>query len=152
MNTLSRRCRYALRALYGLADQHTGDPTPVSEIARREHIPRKFLETILVQLRNASIVEGRQGKKGGYVLRQSPTQITMGAVIRAIDGPLALLPCASETAYRKCEECPDENSCETRLVMKEVRDAVAGILDRTTLADARDRAQSRRARPVTYDI
>lgn len=134
MKTLSKRCKYALSALYCLTRQYDRATMPTASIAETQRIPRKFLEAILVQLRNGGLVESRQGKHGGYVLAKPPEQITLGAVIRLMDGPLAPLPCASERHFRKCEECGDHTRCETRGVMKEVRDAIAGILDATTLA------------------
>ena len=136
MKTLSRRCKYALRALYCLSREYERAALPASSIATQHQIPRKFLEAILVQLRNSGIVESRHGKHGGYLLARRPEEITLGSVIRIIDGPLAPLPCASETAYRKCDECTDPLRCETRLVMRDVRDAVARILDQTTLDQA----------------
>lgn len=149
MKTLSRRCKYALRAVYRLTREYRGKPLPVAEIAGRERIPRKFLEAILVQLRNGGLVESRQGKHGGYVLALPPDQLTLGQIIRLVDGPLAPLPCASETAYRPCPECLDPQTCETRIVMREVRDAIAAILDRTTLEQACSRTGNN---VLTYDI
>jgi Rrf2 family protein len=107
----------------------------IATLSREEEIPHKFLELILLNLRNRGIVASKKGKNGGYFLAQPPEQITIGALIRILEGPLAPLPCASETAFRKCEECVDEKLCGTRIVMKRVRDAMAEILDHTTLAD-----------------
>src|SRR4051794_1189788 len=86
-------------------------------------------------MRDRGIVASKKGKGGGYFLAKPPEEITLGSIIRIIDGPLAPLPCASETAYRKCEECIDERRCGTRLVMRQVRDALSAILDHTTIAD-----------------
>lgn len=135
MNQLSRRCRYALRALYRLNREYSTRLIPVVEIAESEKIPRKFLETILVQLRNAGIVESQLGKKGGYRLAKSPRRITIGAVIRVVDGPIAPLPCVRETGAQICKECTGQR-CETRIIMGQVRDAITGVLDHTTLAEA----------------
>jgi len=107
----------------------------IASLSREHRIPKKFLEVILWELKQRGIVESKKGKGGGYQLALAPDKITLGSVIRTIDGPLAPLPCASETAYRKCEECVDETRCGTRLVMKQVRDAMAAILDHTSLAD-----------------
>ena len=107
----------------------------VGHLAEEEEIPKKFLELILLELKNMGVVASKQGKHGGYQLGHPPSEITLGRVIRIMDGPLAPLPCASETAYQKCEECVDEESCGTRIVMRRVRDAIALILDGTTLAD-----------------
>ena len=152
---MSRKARYALRALYALAADEARGPVLISELAEREKIPRKFLEAILLELKNAGILKSKKGKGGGYSLARPPKLITMGQVIRIIDGPLAPIPCASERAFVKCEECVDEATCGTRQVMKKVRDAIAAILDGTTLADVQ--AQIARARlstgtPVTYSI
>jgi len=135
VNRLSRRCKYALRALYRLA-RHGAGPLAVVEIARDEKIPRKFLEAILVQLRNAGLVESHAGKKGGYRLAKSPDTIRIGAIVRAIDGPLSPLSCASETAFRICDECIGREECETRVIMRRVRNAMAAVLDGMTLAEA----------------
>lgn len=144
MKTLSRKGRYALRALYALAAHHGEGPMLIADLAEAEHIPRKFLEAILVELKKAGILHSRKGKGGGYVLAREPSKIMMGEIIRVIDGPLAPIPCVSERAYARCEECADEATCGTRLVMKQVRDAMARILDNTTLASALE--QSARAR------
>jgi Rrf2 family protein len=135
LKTLSKKGKYALRALYYLAREHGKGPVLISSVAEAERIPKKFLEAILLQLRGQGLLESRKGKRGGYALALPPEQITLGSIIRLIDGPLAPLPCASETAYRKCDECVDENRCGTRIIMRQVRDAMAAILDHTTLAD-----------------
>lgn len=107
----------------------------IATLARQESIPHKFLELILLHLKNNGLVDSKKGRNGGYSLAKHPAEITIGSVIRLIDGPLAPLPCASETAYRRCEECIDEKNCGTRIVMRRVRDAMVEILDHTTLAD-----------------
>jgi Rrf2 family protein len=139
MTTLSRKARYALRALYVLANDEARGPILIAEIAQRERIPHKFLELILLELRNAGILRSKKGKGGGYSLARPAREVTLGQVIRVVDGPLAPIPCVSERAYVRCEECVSEESCGTRMVMKEVRDAVAKILDGTTLADVNER-------------
>jgi Rrf2 family protein len=144
MTTLSRKGRYALRALYALAGNEGGGPMLIADLAERENIPRKFLEAILLELKNAGVLRSKKGKGGGYELAKNPTEIVLGEVIRIIDGPLAPIPCVSERAYARCEECTDEATCGTRLVMKQVRDAIAQILDNTTLASAME--QSARAK------
>ena len=111
----------------------------IAELAEREHIPHKFLELILLELRNAGILRSKKGKGGGYALARPPREVTLGQIIRVVDGPLAPIPCVSERAYARCEECVSEESCGTRMVMKEVRDAIAKILDGTTLADVCER-------------
>jgi len=139
MTTLSRKARYALRALYALAADEARRPTLIADLAEKERIPRKFLEAILLELRNAGILYSKKGKGGGYALARPPEQVTLGQVIRVVDGPLAPIPCVSERAYVRCEECASEAHCGTRMVMKEVRDAIAKILDGTTLADVQRR-------------
>jgi Rrf2 family protein len=155
MTNLSRKARYALRALYALSAEEARGPVLIADLAEREKIPHKFLETILLELKNAGVLKSKKGKGGGYSLARPPEQITMGQVIRIIDGPLAPIPCVSERAFTRCEECVDEATCGTRQVMQKVRDAIAGILDSTTLADVQ--AQIARARfspgtPLTYSI
>ena len=132
---LSRKAQYGLKALLQLAEGHGRGPVAVSELAEREDIPAKFLELVLLQLKHRGILASRKGKGGGYFLRRAPEDITFGEVVRILDGPLASVPCTSKTAYMRCEHCPDEARCGVRLVMQEVRDATAGILDTTSLAD-----------------
>ena len=139
MTTLSRKARYALRALYALANDESGGPVLIADLAEREHIPHKFLELILLELRNAGILRSKKGKGGGYALARPAREVTLGQIIRVVDGPLAPIPCVSERAYVRCEECVSEETCGTRMVMKEVRDAIAKILDGTTLADVCER-------------
>ena len=127
----------------------------IADLAERENIPRKFLEAILLELKNAGILHSKKGKGGGYALARPAREITMGQVMRAIDGPLAPIPCVSERAYVRCEGCVSEETCGTRMVMKEVRDAIAKILDGTTLADVHQRvaqASLRAATAVAYSI
>ena len=107
----------------------------IADLADRDAIPKKFLEAILLELKRHGFVESRKGKGGGYFLRREPGEITFGSVIRVLEGPLAAVPCVSQTAYMKCVECRDEVGCGVRVAMKEVRDATARILDNTTLAD-----------------
>jgi Rrf2 family protein len=134
---LSKRTQYSLRALYALTRKFGEGPVLITTLAETETIPKKFLEQILVSLKSAGFVASKKGKGGGYVLAQPPEKITIGAVIRAIEGPLAPLPCASETRFKKCDECVDIQTCGTRIVMRQVRDAMAAILDKTTLATVR---------------
>ena len=132
---ISKKTKYCLRALYHLSRDYGHGPTLVSTLAQQEEIPKKFLEQILLSLKMSGIVESKPGRGGGYNLSRPPEEITLGAVIRTIEGPLAPLPCASETAYRPCEECVEASVCGTRLIMRRVRDATAKILDETTLRD-----------------
>ena len=132
---LSQKAKYALRALQMLAADHDKGPVLIGEISVQQRVPRKFLELILVDLKRAGFVRSYRGRNGGYMLARAPKDIRFGAVIRLIDGPLALLPCASKTAYRKCEDCADENTCSIRRLMRKVRDEASRILDKATLAD-----------------
>src|SRR5258708_38923880 len=108
MTSLSRKGRYALRALYALAGNESGGPMLIAELAERENIPRKFLEAILLGLKNAGVLHSKKGKGGGYVLAKNPAEIALGDVIRTIAGPLAPIPCVSERAYARCAECAGE--------------------------------------------
>lgn len=132
---LTRKSKYGLKALLVLAEHPDGEPMLIAELAERQKLPRKFLEAILLELKRAGLLHSKKGKGGGYVLGRKPEEITVGQVMRVLEGPLALTPCVSQTAYRKCDECVDEQTCGVRLAMKEVRDATANILDHTTLAD-----------------
>lgn len=130
---LSKRAKYGLRALVHLA-QHQGEgPLQIANIAETLHIPRKFLEAILLDLRNEGILQSRKGREGGYYMERAPDTIPLGRIIRFIDGPLAAVPCVSQTAYAHCDDCPSEQTCVIRCIMKEVRDATASILDAATL-------------------
>lgn len=133
MRRLSKRTQYSLRALYGLTRSYKEGPKLIVELAAEESIPKKFLEQILLALKDKGLVDSKKGRGGGYFLARPPEEITLGYVIRMIEGPLAPLPCASETAFRKCDECADVATCGTRIVMRDVRNAMAKILDRTTL-------------------
>jgi Rrf2 family protein len=132
---LSQRGRYALKALLNLA-RSGGVSRDVGQISAEETIPRKFLEAIMTDLRRARLVESTRGKYGGYRLARGADDISFGEIMRATNGPLALLPCASRAFYRRCEDCPDEAACVLRRVLGQVRDEASAILDRTTLADA----------------
>lgn len=145
MRTLSKKTQYALRALYSLARAYGTGPTLSAKIAREEQIPQDFLENILLSLRRDGLVSSTKGKGGGYTLQLPPAEITIGRVIRLIEGPLAPLPCARETGYRKCDECVDDRYCGTKLVMRDVRDAIAHILDNTTLAQVCERIDEAKA-------
>lgn len=136
---LSKKTKYALKALLALAE-HGGDGhLRIEDIAREQRIPRKFLELILLQLRNQGLLESRKGKGGGYRLARDPRRIYLGQIVRMFDGPLAPVPCASQTAYRPCLDCRDEASCGVRLAMMDVRNATARILDHTSIATLRRR-------------
>ena len=134
---LSQKTRYALKALLELATLPTDATLSSGAISARRHIPPKFLETILVELKRAGLVRGHRGRGGGYQLARSAEDISFGGVVRLMEGPLALLPCVSETQYRRCADCPDDHSCELKKLFREVRDVTAAILDGRTLAELR---------------
>ena len=133
---LSNRSRYALRAMIHLASLPNGGPATIGEIATAANAPRKFLEAILLDLRRQDLLTSRRGRTGGYALARAANQISFADVIRALEGPLALAPCASRTAYQPCETCPDVMACLLRPVLSEGRDAVAAVFERRTLAEA----------------
>jgi Rrf2 family protein len=148
------KAKYGLRAVTALAREHGTGPVLIASISASETIPHKFLELILLDLKRKGILQSKKGKGGGYALSRPPSMISVGEVIRALDGPLALLPCVSQTAYRRCEECVDELTCSIRQVMKDVHVATAGILDGTSLADllARGHRMIESGQPVMYHI
>jgi Rrf2 family protein len=119
-----------------LAERPMGEVIQVQEIAERQNVPKKFLELIMLDLKRHGIVYSIRGRGGGFVLARPSDSITFGHVIRLMEGPLAPLPCASVSGYRRCADCLDEKTCVIRKLMRRVRDATADILDRTTLADA----------------
>jgi Rrf2 family protein len=149
---LSQKARYALRALFVLGAQATEEPVMIADIAEQANVPRKFLEQILLELKKRGIVHSMRGKFGGYSLGRKPDDISFAEVIRVIDGPLALSPCASRTAYRKCDDCEDEVTCAIRKVLLDVRDSTAGILESHTLgwalAEEKAARKLRRRRPA----
>jgi Rrf2 family protein len=134
---LSKRAKYAIKALLALADHGRDEPMRIADLAQREHIPPKFLELILLGLKNQGILQSRKGKGGGYLLAKDPAEIYLGQIVRMFDGPLAPVPCASQTAYVPCADCANEAVCGVHLAMKEVRDATARVLDGTSLASLR---------------
>jgi Rrf2 family protein len=131
---LSKKAKYAVKAVLALAEHGSAEPMRIADLARQERIPKKFLEGILLSLRNHGLLQSRKGQGGGYLLARDPRQIYLGEIVRMFDGPLAPVPCASQTAYVRCEDCQDEARCGVRLAMKEVRDATARILDHLSLA------------------
>ncbi|KQT31785.1 Rrf2 family transcriptional regulator [Sphingomonas sp. Leaf412] len=134
---LTQRSRYALRSMLFLARAAPGaPPTPMTRIAAEANVPRKFLELILADLREAGLLHSHRGKMGGYRLSRPSHLISLGEIIRIIEGPLALVPCVSRTAYRACSDCRSEADCAIRHAMMRVRDETARILDGTSLADA----------------
>ena len=139
---LSKRGEYGLRAMITLAETTSqGDPPvmmQIKEISQREQISSKFLEQILLTLKNAGLLHSKMGVGGGYYLARSASEITLGQIFRVLDGPVAPIKCVSQMAYESCG-CPDEETCGLRLVMSDVRNAIAGILDNTSLAEVTQR-------------
>ncbi len=148
---LSKKAKYGLKALLFLADLPGDRSVLIADIAAHERIPKKFLDMILLEMRNAGILSSRKGKGGGYALALPPERIRIGTVIRLLDGPLAPVSCVSQTAYRRCDDCASEDACRVRRLMGQVRDAVAGILDSTTLADISQQVGTRDLQ-LNYDI
>jgi Rrf2 family protein len=147
---LSRRGKYGLKAMIALARAGGAGPVVVGDLAEGEAIPRKFLESIMLALKHRGLVHSRKGRYGGYQLGRPASQISVGDVVRALDGPLALVSCVSKTAYARCEECVSERTCAVRRVFQQVRDETARILDGTTLAAAAapEARARRRATPI----
>jgi Rrf2 family protein len=133
---LSQKARYALRALIELGRAGPEAQLTAGEIAQRSDAPRKFLEAILLELARRHLIISRRGKFGGYSLARQPQEISFAEVIRVIDGPLALAPCASQTAFRKCDDCEDLETCSLRPALLRARDATAAVLEGYTLAEA----------------
>lgn len=132
---ISKKAKYAVNALVYLAKRYQEGPILISEIAGNEHIPRKFLEVILLQLRNAGMLASKKGKGGGYYLLKSPEEINVADVLRLMDGAIALLPCASDNYYQPCDECRDVKVCGIRALFREVRDETVRLLRENTLSD-----------------
>jgi Rrf2 family protein len=133
---LTSRAKYALRASVVLAELHASAVwTSAAELAESAAVPRKFLEAILSQLREQGLVESRRGPAGGHRLTAPPAAISVADVIRSIDGPLAMTPCASLSAFRACDDCADIETCRLRHIMRRARDAAAAVLEQHSLAD-----------------
>ncbi len=130
---LSKKCKYAIHALVYLADRYQQGPVHIQEIAEAQHIPKKFLEAILLELRNAKILHSKKGKGGGYYLYRKPQEVNLIEIIRLMDGAIAMLPCVSLNYYEPCEECLDEKTCGIRFAFLGVRDETLRILSESTL-------------------
>jgi len=132
---ISKKAKYALKALKVLAREYEKGPLLISTIAETENIPKKFLEAILLELRNHGILQSQKGKGGGYYLRIPPKQVTFAKIIRIVDGPIAPTLCVSLHFYGKCDDCGDEETCSLRNVMEQWRDANLVVLEQKTLMD-----------------
>ena len=134
---LSQKAKYAIKALLVLARaQDENLLAQARDISDGQNIPKKFLDLIFFELRRHGLVQSTRGREGGYSLARPAAEISIAAIVRAVDGPLAPLPCASVKFYRRCSDCEDEKTCEVRRLMREVRDAASAILDNTSLAEA----------------
>jgi Rrf2 family protein len=152
---LTMKTKYALKALAHLAAERSGEPLLIAEIADREDIPLKFLQLILRELKQHGVLRSRKGRGGGYLLARRPEEISLASVIRAMDGPIAPVPCLSKTAYHRCDGCRDEASCGLRLVLKDMHEAQVRVLESTTLADLARftrHASGERSLPLRYNI
>lgn len=134
---ITQKMKYALKALMVLGDERAGTGTSlrIEEIAKRSGAPKRFLEHILLEIRNAGIIASTRGRSGGYTLIKDPAQISIPELLRLIDGPIAPLPCLSRKAYQRCEDCTDEASCRLRRVFAEVFWSYLLIIESLTLAD-----------------
>ncbi len=131
---ISKKTKYALNALVHLAHKYEQGPVLISTISEKENIPQKFLESILLDLKNAGILASKKGKGGGYYLLRNPGEVNIADIMRLFDGPIALLPCVTYKYYQKCDECKDEETCGIRDVFMAVRNETVRILKENTLA------------------
>jgi Rrf2 family protein len=147
---LTAKGKYGLKAMIHLAGLDAGEIAQVADIAQSCSIPKKFLDQILSELRNAGLAFSKKGKAGGYALARPARDIKVGQIIRILDGPLAPISCASVTAYRPCDDCGNEKLCSVRLMMMEAREALSGVLDKRTLAQMRTRANPKKTKIKHY--
>jgi Rrf2 family protein len=140
---MSKKCKYALKALIRLGKEYgKGNLLLTDDIARSEHIPKKFLEQILLNLKHAGYVRSKQGSKGGYRLVQDPNHITLAEIYRLFDGAIALVPCVSQKFYEACDDCPDETICRLKPVFIDVREKTYALFSETTIQSFLDRHSS----------
>jgi Rrf2 family protein len=133
---ISKKMKYALKALIHIANhQETEGYVKAHDIAEQGQIPKKFLEQILLDLKKGRIINSKQGNVGGYYFIKSPSKVTLADVYRLIDGPIALVPCASKNFYEKCDDCPDENTCSIRFALIQVRDETLKVLEKKNIED-----------------
>ncbi len=148
---LTKKGKYGLKAMVHLAQFPPGRPVPVQDVASAQKTPKKFLDAILCELRNSGSVNSKMGKGGGYTLARDAGGISVGDIVRALDGPLAPLPCASKTKYQPCDDCGNEDACAVRLVMIEAQRALSEVLDNCSLAQMRQMADAN-SDELIYDI
>lgn len=132
---LTKKTKYGLKALAYIVKKNCDDPVSISEIASSENISKKYLESILLDLKKSGVLSSKKGKTGGYYLLKSPNIIPMSDIIRVLEGPIAMLPCVSLNFYEKCDDCPDEKKCAAHKLMIQVRDSTLKVLENSTLAD-----------------
>lgn len=132
---LSKKCKYALKALEYIAKHQEQGPILISEISSKQHIPKKFLEVILLELKRDGVLQSKMGKNGGYFLIKKPSEINVGHIIRLIDGPIAMLPCVSYKYYQPCDDCEDEVTCGLHHVLAQLREANNKILNKVSLSE-----------------
>ena len=138
---LTKKGKYGLKAMTALAGRPLGTAVLVADLARDNQIPKKFLDTILGELRTGGFLHAKKGRGGGYRLARPAEDIRVGDLIRTLNGSLTPIACASRSAYQRCDDCPDENACATRLLMVQVGEAIAGVVDSLSLAELRDLAR-----------
>ena len=139
---ISKKAKYGLKAMMRLAREYGRGPVLIADLAAEESIPKKFLELILLELKQQGMLQSKKGKGGGYLLARRPADITVGSVLRILDGNLAPVPCVSAHGYRPCDECSDPATCSIRLLMSEVHGATTSILDSTTLEQLARKTES----------
>lgn len=152
---LSKKTKYALKALLYLATQPADEPVLISDLAKAEEIPKKFLEAILLTLKNAGMLQSKIGKGGGYYLAKEPRNITIGSIVKVLEGGYAPVQCLNDAESPGCYECGEPDSCGIRLVMSDVMQAISSVLETTTLADMIERSETARqtqARIVDFNI
>lgn len=152
---ISKKTIYAFKALIHLAGTPAGQPVLIADLARVENIPKKFLEFILLSLRKGGLLQSRIGKGGGYTLALPASKITIGSIVRILEGDIAPVQCLSTTNYARCEECQDEATCGIRLTMSDVNVALSNVMDGLTLADMIERSEAERnkiQKVVDYSI
>jgi len=136
---ISKKAKYALKALKVLAERYESkQPILIADIAEKQSIPKKFLEAILLELRNNGVLHSQKGKGGGYQLRMAPADVSIAKIVRIIDGPISPMLCVSLHFYGKCDDCVDEKTCKIRPIMEKVRDANLAVYENTTLKDLMD--------------
>jgi len=132
---ISKKTKYGLKALTYLARQDNNHPVQIEVISKSENISQKFLESILLTLKKNGFLGSKKGKGGGYYLLKKPEDIKMSAIMRILEGPIAMVPCVSLNFYEKCDDCPDENACAVHNLMIEIRDSTLNIFNNRSLAD-----------------